>query len=453
MPSNGKIVRPVLVLIHRWVGLFTAGFLFITGLTGAVISWDHELDEWLNPHLIHAPDSSVQDSARPFDPVIGAQQIERRHPQVQVTYFPLESEPGHSLAYWVEPRFDRAAGRFHEVDFNQVFLDPVTGSELGKRQWGAAWPLSRENFVSFLYKLHYSLHIPEMYGIDHWGVWLLGLVALLWTLDCFVGAYLTLPKRAPHDPESGTISAQSRSYAARFWPSFLVRARAGAYKLNFDLHRAGGLWTWGLLFVLGFTAFSMNLYDEVFEPIMTKISDATPSIWSSREPRPQHEMAPPRLSFAQIVERAPKEATRRGWSEPPGHVFYSREVNIYEIAYFAPEDGHGVGGVGHKEVYFDGQDGHVLGDFRPWQGTAADLFVQAQFPVHSGRILGLPGRILISVMGLVVAGLSATGVYIWYKKRVSRMRAHRARLLRAASGQIASSEGALGRQAVADFGA
>lgn len=43
--------------------------------------------------------------------------------------------------------------------------------------------------------------------------------------------------------------------------------------------------------------------------------------------------------------------------------------------------------------------------------------MQAQFPVHSGRILGLPGRILISVMGLVVAMLSVTGVVIWLRKR------------------------------------
>lgn len=43
--------------------------------------------------------------------------------------------------------------------------------------------------------------------------------------------------------------------------------------------------------------------------------------------------------------------------------------------------------------------------------------MQAQFPLHSGRILGLPGRIFISVMGLLVATLSVTGVIIWQKKR------------------------------------
>ena len=37
-------IRPWLGRLHRWFGLFTAVFLFIAGATGAVISWDHELD-------------------------------------------------------------------------------------------------------------------------------------------------------------------------------------------------------------------------------------------------------------------------------------------------------------------------------------------------------------------------------------------------------------------------
>ncbi|MBP6655807.1 MAG: PepSY domain-containing protein, partial [Propionivibrio sp.] len=68
----------------------------------------------------------------------------------------------------------------------------------------------------------------------------------------------------------------------------------------------------------------------------------------------------------------------------------------------------------------DSEDGRLIGERLPWKGTAADLFVQAQFPLHSGRILGLPGRIAISVMGLVVAMLSVTGAYIWWRKRQGR---------------------------------
>ena len=37
------------------------------------------------------------------------------------------------------------------------------------------------------------------------------------------------------------------------------------------------------------------------------------------------------------------------------------------------------------------------------------------------RRAGLPGRVFLSFMGLVVALLSATGIVIWFKKRAGRM--------------------------------
>ena len=200
-----------------------------------------------------------------------------------------------------------------------------------------------------------------------------------------------------------------------------MRWRGGSYRLNFDLHRAFGLWTWGFLFVLAFTAFSLNLYREVFFPVMSVVSNVTPSPFDVRTPKGLHEPIAPRVEFEQIVPVAVTEAQRRGWEQPAGDVFYSREYGIYGVRFFRPEDGHGAAGVGHPALYYDALDGRLLGDREPWKGTAADIFVQAQFPIHSGRILGLPGRILISLMGLVVAGLSVTGVIVWWRKRQARL--------------------------------
>ncbi len=69
--------------------------------------------------------------------------------------------------------------------------------------------------------------------------------------------------------------------------------------------------------------------------------------------------------------------------------------------------------MGPSYLYYDGRTRRLIGERRPWVGTAADIFVQAQFPLHSGRILGLPGRILISATGLAVAALRVTGVLVW----------------------------------------
>lgn len=419
--TKSRTLRPFLGAAHKWVGLVLAGFLVLTGLTGAVISWDHELDALLNPHLLSVSDTGT---AKPALDIVS--DVERRYPQVNITYVPLAAEPGHSLVFGVEPKFDPTTKQFHDVGFNQVFINPVDGSELGKREWGAVWPVTSENFVSFLYKLHYSLHLPAIGGTDQWGVWLLGVAALFWTLDCFVGFALTLPARRRNarsvevNDGHGAVVLVRRSFWSRWKPSWMVRLGAGWYRVNFDLHRAAGLWTWGLLFVIAFTGFSMNLYREVFFPVMSLVSDVTPSPFEQREPAPYDAPLYPQKTYADAIALARAEAEQRGWQKPAGDAFYSTAYGIYAVRFYHPEDDHGAGGVGHPALYFDGNDGRLLGDRLPWQGTAADLFVQAQFPLHSGRILGLPGRILISLMGVVVAGLSVTGVVIWLKKRKAR---------------------------------
>lgn len=412
-------VRSALVWVHRWVGLGMAAFLFVAGVTGAVISWDHELDEWLNPHLVEAPAQAAV-AGPALAPLALARQAAARHPHVEVTYVPLAVEPGHSLALFVEPRVDPDTGTLFTPGFNQVFVDPATGEELGRREWGAVWPISQENFVSFLYVLHYSLHLPSWGGIDRWGVWLMGVVALLWTLDCFTGLYLTLPGTARRQSKPSATISRARAWWQRWIPAWKVRWRANAYKVNFDLHRAGSLWAWGLLLVLAFTAFSLNLYREVFFPAMSWVSDVTPSPSDTRTPAPLDRPIAPGMPFETILPLAVQEAGRRGWPEPAGAIGYDRSAGLYTVQFFEPEDEHGAGGVGPRALYLDGQDGRVLGAHEPWQGTAADIFVQAQFPVHSGRILGLPGRVLVSALGLVVAMLSVTGVVIWWRKRRGR---------------------------------
>ena len=411
-------MRFIFTLLHRWVGLAIAGFLFVSGITGAVISWDHELDELLNPHLLEA-----KREGEPRSSLELAREVEAGNPQAFVTYLTLAPEAGHSLAFSVEGKVDPATGKRYPLNYNQVFLDPASGDELGRREWGAMWPVTSENVISFLYVLHYSLHIPEMWGIDEWGMWFMGAIAILWSLDCFVGFYLTLPpRRAPDPTRPRAVSRQlARGWRERWKPAWKIKTGGSDYRINFDMHRASGLWTWGLLFIIAFTGFSLNLYRELFYPLMSTISQVTPGPFDLRKPTDHHNPIAPKVTFTQIIDIAKGEAQRQGIEEPAGSIAYATTYGIYTVSFFKPGDDHGAAGVGPRELFFDGVDGRFLGEYRPWTGTAADIFVQAQFPLHSGRILGLPGRILISIMGIVVAALSVTGVVIWLRKRRSRL--------------------------------
>ncbi len=60
------------------------------------------------------------------------------------------------------------------------------------------------NLMPFIYKLHYSL------ALGSFGIWVLGICALIWTLDCFVEFYLTLPQRRRRSPPSAIPLADGR---------------------------------------------------------------------------------------------------------------------------------------------------------------------------------------------------------------------------------------------------
>lgn len=412
-------MRLVLGILHRWIGLAIAAFIVFSGLTGAVISWDHELDELINPHLLKS--ETAGERIPPLEIVKRAQEAE---PKAYVSYVNLNPELGHNYEVMFRPRVDPATGKLYSLGFNRVYYDPVTGVEVGRRDWGAPWPITRETIVSFLYRFHYTLHMPSMWGIDRWGHWLFGIVAAVWTIDCFIGFYLTLPiRKARKAIRAVSVERElSKGFWPRWKPAWKIKTSGSAYRINFDIHRAFGLWCWTLLLIVAFTGFSLNLFREAFYPMMSLISKVTPTIFVTRAPAPLNSPIDPKLTFPEVFTLAEAQGRELKLSAPLGALWYVPRWGVYGASYFQQGDDHGAAGVGPARVVFDGQDGRFLDKALPWQGTIADIFVQAQFPLHSGRILGLPGRILISVIGLVSAALAITGVVIWYRKRRARVR-------------------------------
>lgn len=407
-------MRHLFLLIHRWLGLFLAAFLIVAGLTGAITSWDHEIDEWLNADIMKV------DSRGPMlDPVELAARVQADDPRVEVSYISLALEEGHAASFLVRPRIDPSTGQAFAIEYNNVFIDPVTGKITGRRDSNAT-SFGRRSLMPFVRSIHESLHIPAFWGTDRWGYWLMGGIALIWLLDSLVAFYLTWPRRLRATATDSQRHRKPAQWLRRWKPSWLVRWSAGGFKLNFDLHRAGGLWVWGIILVVAFTSFSLNLYKEMFYPAMSLVSQTTPGPYETQTPAPFGTRTTPKLSFREAIEIARVEGKRRGFDYPPAGIYYGGGYDFYNVSFFDPANEMGASGMGLSNLYIDGQDGSVLGQYRPWHGTTADIFVQLQLPLHSGRILGMPGRIMMSIMGLVVVMLSITGVIVWARKRRAR---------------------------------
>ena len=388
-------MRAVLVRLHRWLGLGTAAFLFLAGLTGAVIAWDHELDAALNPSFYRTATAGA-----PLPALTLAQRLEAADPRVQVSYMPLSAEPGHTFVVRVTPRLNPKTGQPFALDYNQVAMDPATGAVQGRRMWGAP-SLSRLNLIPFLYQLHYTLFLPTKMGID-FGVWTMGVVGMIWLLDGFTAIVLAFP-------------------SFKSWrKSLAFRVKRGGYALTFDLHRSGGVWLWGLLIVVALTSISMNLSTQIVRPVVSLFSTLAPDPFRTAAPGPALTPAEIADARARIVAEAPALGRREGIATPPGGLFAMPALGAYGVGYFAAGNDHGDTGLGNPWLVVSARTGEVIGRQIPGRGSAGDIFIQAQFPLHSGRIAGLPGRIAISFTGVAVAMLSVTGVLIWLKKARAR---------------------------------
>lgn len=383
-------MRAFLVLLHRYMGLATAVFLVLAGLTGSVLAFNHELDEWLNPQFYEA---TSQGERLPPGALVDA--VQTAHPKLQVWYMEYPQEAGHTALLAAVPRNDPATGQpFNER--NQVFyLDPVSAEHKGARYWGECC-FQRENFIPFILEFHYNLTLP-----GNWGLLLMGGVAITWVIDCFIALWLTLPRGKP------------------FWKKWATawKVKGGhAYRLNFDLHRAGGLWLWLLLLPIAVSSVAMNLPSQVFKPAVSLFSPIEPSVYEARGRMPADQLGTTQLSYQQAYERALQEGKRLGLTAAIGELYYSFEYNFYGAGFGQHDtDAHG-----KSWLFFHGTDGRLLGQEIAGQGTLGEQFYRLQLPIHGGRIIGVTGQIMIAVLGVLIAGLSGTGVYIWWRKWQAR---------------------------------
>lgn len=377
------------ILIHKWSGLFAALFLIVAGLTGSLLAFENELEELVNPaqYLVEPRlDAALLD---PFELLARA---ERSLPGYQVIGMPLLRQPGRSVKINIERRDGGVA------DADQAFLDPHDGRLIGMRKWGAS-PFDRTTVIGFLYRLHYALALP-----DPWGRGFFGVVALAWTLNCIVGIVATLPRRGP--------------FLLRWMPAWLIKRKASAYRLHFDVHRASGLWLWGVMFLFAWSSVMLNLRAEVYTPVMSTFLE-----FKKQPERPPRTPDRPLLDWSQaygIAVAAMDEVARQhGFTVNfPSHLFYNRRFDAF--IYFANTSRDVTQERGQTGVIIDARSGALLTTRIPTGEFSGDTVSRWLQSLHMAKVFGLPYRIFVAVIGIALAVSAYTGLYVWWTKRRAR---------------------------------
>lgn len=406
--------RRILLLLHRYAGLYMAVFLVVAGLTGSVLAFGVELNRWL------VPPRQVALRAEPvLDPIALRDRAQRMVSEGAVNRILLEPpNPGEAFTVLVEPRLDPHRVDSSELTYQVLYLNPYTGEELGREslEEGRFWPLTRKRILPLIIALHYRLAVPGSIGI-----WLFGVAALIWTFDCFIGAWLTFPVSTDRRPRPRGVNAKpSRTSWWGSWrPAWQVRWGSAAYRLNFDLHRAGGLWVWCMLFILAWSSVGLNLRQQVYDPVMNTVF-RIPKEPSASQPGLNAPQAGPGMTWhdARQVGRAlmAEQAHQRGFRVIREFILYY-DPESGRFIYFATTDKdigtHG----GGASVSFDGTTGRLVRVSPPMKNHVGETLSGWLFALHMAHVGGLPYKVFLSGMGFMVALLSVTGVYLWWKKR------------------------------------
>lgn len=405
-----SVTRQFWVICHRWAGLTIALFLTIAGFTGIFLAFNDELEATFAPRLVAAVPPAPD--ARPLDPLAVRAKVMAAYPGAVIAYTPLAHEPGQALTYYVS-RLDPGTGTVGEwsSDWDQLFVNPYTGAVQGTRKWGDISQGS-VNLMPFVYRLHYSMALGD------WGVFAFGIAALIWTIDSFVGFYLTLPVSIRRSVR--TAPAGGPSWWRRWRPSWSVRRGVSAYKVSFDLHRAGGLWIWPMLLVFAWSSVAFNL-STVYAPVMTAFGaeDIREGISALAKPMPVPPMAIEGARTRGAVLAA-QEMKRLGLTAgAAASLYYDASTGIYSYSFSSGRDFTNDGG--RSSVLFSAIDGHLVKVWLPSGQNGARTFTNWIMALHMGMVFGLPYRIAVALIGMTVTTLSITGVIIWMKKRSGRI--------------------------------
>ncbi|HSI28723.1 MAG TPA: PepSY-associated TM helix domain-containing protein, partial [Methylophilus sp.] len=156
-------------------------FLMLAGVTGTFIAFYDALEKVMHPEFRLV---EPQPGHPRLSPVQLAETLKEKYPDAMFNRINLHYEAEESVSFYLQPRPGHKNGLVND----EIFVNPYTGQLLAQRKWGDISQGSI-NLLPFLYRLHFSLALEKN------GRLILGIVALIWTLDCFIGAYLTFPAR------------------------------------------------------------------------------------------------------------------------------------------------------------------------------------------------------------------------------------------------------------------
>ncbi|MBA4053191.1 MAG: peptidase M4 [Marivirga sp.] len=356
--------------LHLWLGLSSGLAVFIISVTGCIYAFQAEIRDLIQPYRF----VEIQDK-----PVLMPSELkaiaEKELPGKKI-HGVLYPKPGESIQvsfYNLDPEY-----------YYITYLNPYTGQVLKVKDENA-------DFFQIVLMGHFYLWLPPAIGQP-----VAASATLIFLFVLISGLILWWPKN-------------KKATKQRFSIKWNARWR----RKNYDLHNVLGFYiTWIAIIlavtglVWGFQWFAQGLYQvaggEKSLVYVEPESDTTKVV--------QAEI--PAIDRLYVKLRAENPSAEAMEVHAPATKSSAIEVSINpdsktywktDYRYF---DQYTLAELGVEHIYG-----------RSAEADVADNLIRMNYDIHTGAIIGLPGKILAFFASLIAASLPITGFYIWWGRR------------------------------------
>lgn len=374
--------REIFLATHRIIGLFAGAIFVLIGLSGALLAFREDIDEWLNAPLMRV-ESPTRPAMRPLDEIFAA----------ATAAIPTDGRPERITL----PRHPRAAvivSYMVESDdldsyFHQLFVDPYTAKVIGSRLYSHGDDVFSQPFVQIVMAFHWTL----LLGANN--AYLVGAVGILLFFSVLFGLYLWRPRNG------------------RWRQGLTIKWGASFERVAYDAHKCVGAYFTILLLVTLATGVAM-----IFKPATHSLA----TLISTVRPEPDFGKSTPIPGRAPIGLDAAVASAEQIF--PTGRLHWillpSGEDGVYVVGEQSADEPNRT--KTFRNVGVDRYSGRVLQAQDRGEFTAGETLLEWLFPLHCGEAFGALGRTLVLLTGLAPLLLYVTGVLRWRHKRRARRR-------------------------------
>jgi uncharacterized iron-regulated membrane protein len=370
-------IRWAILKVHLLAGISAAAFLAVLGLTGCLLAFQDSYDGWLHPSLWRV---APRDFAMSEQALIDL--VEERFAPARVESIRIK---GPSLAQV-----------FVFVNRTQVFVDPYSGAVLGVREEAPAWAKA----MALVRQIHVQL------ASGRTGRWLIDAATIEILVLIPTGFVLWWKKKR-----------------------LKIDRKAPWSRLKWDLHNVIGAYAGLFLLIASVTGFFI-----AFEPQLYWATRTSP-----HRGGPMPHSTPPPDAMTSNNSDSTNEATGltpRDGERPRPNVDDVLTVadqalpGLATVAVGLPKDRRApytiekrvpqwMSGGAPSKVFVDQYSHSVLriDDVRSFASGFRLYYINQS--LHTGEILGMPSKIVMSVASLLLSILAFTGVMIGWRKLVT----------------------------------